>query len=145
MDAHQTSNILGVFMAEGVGFEPPRVGRRDSCEPVSREALEGSESQLPPPGDEVPRIAREPYRFFLKFRRALAAPFTTWWELTLPRTPLALVGSNPFPKPKRRTDPSGRYAVLAEGVGFEPTRAVKPSGFQDRPDSQVPCTPPRPL
>jgi len=34
---------------------------------------------------------------------------------------------------------------MAEGVGFEPTRAVKPSGFQDRPDSQIPCTPPRQL
>ena len=30
-------------------------------------------------------------------------------------------------------------------MGFEPTKASRPSGFQDRPDSQVPCTPPRQL
>ncbi len=36
-----------------------------------------------------------------------------------------------------------RRRLVAEGVGFEPTRASRPSGFQDRPDSQVPCTPPR--
>ena len=38
-----------------------------------------------------------------------------------------------------------RASRMAEGVGFEPTRVFPPSGFQDRPDSQVPCTPPRPL
>src|SRR5438309_6295118 len=98
------------------------------------------------------RVGFEPTRgrsraisVLLEISQSARCPLYHLGELTLPRTPLALVGSNPFPKPKRRTDPSGRYAVLAEGVGFEPTRVFPPSGFQDRPDSQVPCTPPRPL
>src|SRR2546422_7630742 len=90
-------------------------------------------------------MAGEPYRFFLKFRRALAAPFTIWGSSRSPAPPSPLWVQILFTKPKRRTDPSGRRAVLAEGVGFEPTRASRPSGFQDRPDSQIPCTPPRQL
>ncbi len=39
-----------------------------------------------------------------------------------------------------RPGKTGRwYRVVAEGVGFEPTRALRPSGFQDRPDTRFPA------
>ncbi len=38
-----------------------------------------------------------------------------------------------------RRQPAPMENLLAEGVGFEPTRALRPSGFQDRPDTRFPA------
>src|SRR5207247_7713607 len=48
-----------------------------------------------------------------------------------PRSPLPLWVRSPYAMMPRQPN-KGRHGIMAEGVGLEPTRGLRPAGFRDR-------------